>query len=753
MSTAPKVPVLRQIRVLQPGPHLLLVRPSRKEFDAYRAELSARRAVRAIRAAYGCIWRAPAQNRTALEFEEQWRPLRRIRVMAKERRRRFGARLLKIVGSIVGGLLLLGILTGVAIWLGGAKAAVWAIEYPLSSMIGRQVTIGGPLTIEWGAPTKIIAEDVHVANAAWSQEKEMFTAHRLEIDIFARTLLRGPVRIPTIDLAGAKLLLETSDHGDRNWDFGLSAAAPQKREQSPDLEHLHVADGSFVFRNGETKAETVLDIAKLQVDAPDPTAAVAIAGDGTFQQKPVAIAAMVGPLAALRDTSKPYPVKLDGTLDQIRITTDGTIAEPLDFAGLDLRLSLSGKKLDELAALLGVPLPELPDFRCTSQLTGGNGKWALKALTVKLGKSDLEGGLAIDTNAKVPYIEANLTSSYIDLVDFKGFYGGKPDRSSAPTPQKAPDPSGRVLPETPIDVSKLPDLNADLKFDAARIKSAAGLPIERISLDLQLKDGTLTIKPLRFHTARGDVDLNLHFNPFTRNAPPHLQGSIDVRHIDLHELLGGPTMPDIVKRTEGTVGGFIKLDTNGVSLREFLARMNGDARFFMENGQVSDLLQKLAPLNVLGALGVYVSGDKPVPINCLVSRFDIKNGVAMVSTLLLDTSSTEVVGAGEVNFADETITLTLTPRNKSFTVVSLHTPVDVGGTFGDPQYHLKPGGLVARLGAAVGLGIVFPPAALLALVDTGLGEHNACSVAYAAQQPPDIHALGAQRPARKQRQR
>ncbi|MBV9522293.1 MAG: hypothetical protein JO010_05845, partial [Alphaproteobacteria bacterium] len=48
----------------------------------------------------------------------------------------------------------------------------------------------------------------------------------------------------------------------------------------------------------------------------------------------------------------------------------------------------------------------------------------------------------------------------------------------------------------------------------------------------------------------------------------------------------------------------------------------------------------------------------------------------------------------------------------------------------------KAGGLAARLGAAVGLGIAFPPAALLALMDTGLGEKNACSAAYAAQAPP-----------------
>ena len=623
---------------------------------------------------------------------------------------------------------------GGALWLGGSRAVAWAIEHPVSAMIGRQILIEGPLTIAWGAPTRIVAEDVHVANADWGSEPDMFSAKRLEVEIFARTLVWGPTRIPLISLEGAKLLLETSKDGKRNWDFGASAAAPKKRREFPELQHFTVADSEFVFHNGETDAHTELGIAKLDLQEPDPKSPVKIAAEGTFQKAPIRIAGTVGPIAELRSSEQPYRVKLEGAIDQIRLAVDGTIGEPLDFVDVDVRLSLRGAKLHELASSLGVPLPELPDFRSTAKLRGGNGRWALDALTMRTGRSDLEGGITIDTTGKVPQIVANLTSKFIDLADFNGLVGAKPQRSSAPA--KPPDPGDRVIPDTPIPVQKLPGLNAELNYDATGIKSTGGLPLERVSLGLTLKDGELELRRLRFHAAQGDVDLSFHFTPFTKDGPPRLNANIDIRHIDLHQLLSGPSMPEFVKQTAGTVGGFIKIDTRGASLREFLAHMDGDASLFMQNGQLSQLLEQIVPINVLAALGVYVLGGKPVQINCFVSRFDIKQGIATATALLFDTENDTVVGEGNVNFADETLYLRLVPYNKKFTVVSLRSPVDVRGTFKKPEYHVEVGKLAARLAAAVGLGVLFPPAALLPLIDVGLGEHNACSQAYAAQRPP-----------------
>src|SRR5581483_2377151 len=278
----------------------------------------------------------------------------------------------KIIAIVIAVLVLLVAVAGAALWLGGSPAVAWALEHPVSGMIGRQIRVGS-LKLSWGDPSRIVAENVEVANASWGSAPEMFTAKRLEIELYIRSLIWGPTRIPHIAVDGAQLLLETSKDGKKNWDFGLSAAAPQKRHQVPDLRHIEVKDSALTFHNGQTDAKSDLAVADLDLKEAAPAQPLDIAARGTFQNMPVRFEGRVGGLGTLRDTSKPYPVKLAGVLDQLKLDIDGTLVEPLDFNGLDLRLSLGGAKLAEVAERLGVPLPPLPDVRGTAVLKGGEG--------------------------------------------------------------------------------------------------------------------------------------------------------------------------------------------------------------------------------------------------------------------------------------------------------------------------------------------------------------------------------------------
>ena len=180
-------------------------------------------------------------------------------------------RWLKVAGIALGVLVLLAVGAGVALYFGGGEAVKWVLEHPGSTLIGREIKIGGTVGVHWGAPTRVVINDIHVANASWDSEHEMFAAKRLELRIFARTLIFAPTLIPVLRLDGAKLLLETSGDGEGNWKFGNGA--PKKRTEFPHLQHFEVNSGELIYHNGKTKAESDLGVGHLALDDPDPDGA------------------------------------------------------------------------------------------------------------------------------------------------------------------------------------------------------------------------------------------------------------------------------------------------------------------------------------------------------------------------------------------------------------------------------------------------------------------------------------------------
>ncbi len=75
--------------------------------------------------------------------------------------------------------------------------------------------------------------------------------------------------------------------------------------------------------------------------------------------------------------------------------------------------------------------------------------------------------------------------------------------------------------------------------------------------------------------------------------------------------------------------------------------------------------------------------------------------------------------------------------------LSLRGPIEIGGTLKDPEFQPKPKPLLARAAAAVALYAIAPPAALLALVETGPGEDVDCHTGKKAQPQTASKADGA----------
>jgi hypothetical protein len=645
-------------------------------------------------------------------------------------------RVLKILGLVLVGLILVVSAVVAAIGVGGAPLLVRLIEKEGSALIGRDIHLKR-LDISWGRPTRIVAEQITVANAAWGASPTMLTLGRLDMEIEPGALLGLKLVIPRLTLDEGSLLLETGMSGERNWAPFVAASGASHRR--PQVQRLLIHNGTLRYHNGQTGAETKVAADDLVAEAADGSGPINIAAKGSFQQDQFALTAAVGTVGQLQRASEPYPVKLTGSLGANDIALDGVIADPLATQGLDLHVEMNGQDIQEVLATLGVPIPKMPIYHLSGQVHRNGQKWRLEPVTGRVGASLLAGSILVDAGQHVPYIRADLTSSFLDLADLQGLYGGEPKRQPAPQDENsrssdtAEKKSSRVIPEVRLPIEKLLGFDADFSLDAAKVKPTAGFPFEHFTLGVSLKEGTLRLDPVHLAVAGGDVLAALEYR--SAETPPHFRGDIDVHHIDLAKLFARAAVPDSLRQMAGIVGGVAKLSAAGTTQRRILGQLDGDVGIFVQGGRLGQKIGGAFESSLAEAAGLISKKDEPPhPINCLMGRAKIEHGIATAETLLLDTADTIVVGTGNINVADETIFLDVKPYPKHGSPRRLGVPFAIRGTFAEPSLSANKVGLIERLGAAVGIGNEAPPATLQ-LLDAGLGEKNSCSKAFSKPEP------------------
>jgi uncharacterized protein involved in outer membrane biogenesis len=164
-----------------------------------------------------------------------------------------------------------------------------------------------------------------------------------------------------------------------------------------------------------------------------------------------------------------------------------------------------------------------------------------------------------------------------------------------------------------------------------------------------------------------------------------------------------------------------------------LANADGELGFIMGRGRMSNLLLEIAGLDIAEALGFLIGKDQQVALRCAFADFEVVNGVATARSVAFDTTDTALLMRGQFSFRDETLDLTLVPRPKDMSPISIRTPIRIGGTFADPAIAPKGGPLLLRGTAVAALAAIAPPLGLLGLIETGPGKDTDCGRGL----PPD----------------
>jgi len=286
---------------------------------------------------------------------------------------------------------------------------------------------------------------------------------------------------------------------------------------------------------------------------------------------------------------------------------------------------------------------------------------------------------------------------------------------------KDPRAQSRVLPDLPFNAERWDSVDADVKLTAKTLRHAATLPLEDLTVHLKLRDSVLTLDPLDFGLAGGQLQTRITLDG--RSTPIQATAQLRARKILLAQLF--PTV-DLNQASIGQINGEFNLTGRGNSVGSMLATADGKLGLVVAGGQISKLMMEKAGLHLWEILTLSLTGDKQVKLRCAVADFNVKDGKMQTEALVFDTQVTTLLGTGSIDLAHEKLDLTLTPKTKATSPVALRSPIYVQGSFAQPQLSVDKGRVAARAVGAVALGLVNPLLALLPLIDAGPGQDSDC---------------------------
>jgi uncharacterized protein involved in outer membrane biogenesis len=615
---------------------------------------------------------------------------------------------------VLGGIAVFLVLIGVGVYFFDWNMLRGPIARQVERATGRTFAINGDLKVHLALKPRITAEGLVLGNASWARDPNMAEIGRLDFTIDALPLFRGKTIFEEIVLSDARVLLEKNKDGAANWQFDTTK--PQR--ELPVIHALTIDRSHVGFRDPTIKTDVAVDVSTIAPDQPD-AGMLKVTGRGRYKGMTAMLDGAVGSVLALSSADKPYPIKLRAASGATRARIDGTLMDPLHLKGEEMNFVLEGKDMAEMFAIVGVPLPPTPQYKLAGHLNHVGDDWTFRKFAGTVGNSDLSGDFSVDVGQKPQYIKADLVSRNLDIKDLGGFVGA--DRGDTKASPKPPPPD-RVLPQEPFNLEKLRVANADVKFRGESIRTQK-LPLERLTANLKLKDGVLTLEPLNFGIAGGNLVSQIQMD--ARQEVIKTKADVTVKQLHLEKLF-----PDfkLSKANAGIITGRAKLDMSGNSVARMLGLADGEVALLMDGGSVSELLVRLMNLDVANAIPVLLTGDRQLPVRCMVVHLKGEKGDFKVQTLVLDTGKAVITGAGDINFAEESLNLKLVSKSKGFSLAALRGPIVITGTFKNPQVGPDIPRVVGRGAAAVALGFATGGlGAFIPLIDLGGAKDANCA--------------------------
>lgn len=537
----------------------------------------------------------------------------------------------------------------------------------------------------------------------------------------------GELRIAGIDVDSIAARLRRDARGNASWQFGKGEAG--KAPHPPVVERLKVRQGNATFNDPFTQADLEVNF-DTQEGAANQAPISHAQARGKFRQLP--FSAQLTSSGWLPVTGG-EAVAANGWLDYggVRGNFDGELKDIFAKPAIKGSVAIRGSSLGLVGRLIDKPLPTTPAFSLQGNIAGTEKEWRFDIDNARVGDSRLAGRFTFDPATSPPRVEGELRGAHFVLADLAPAFGTHNDFGKPIAP-----PPGRTIPDVPLNLPSLKKLDARIAVNLEHVDlgKAFAEPIAPLKAELRLEDGKMTLADITAQTAKGRLNgmISVDANP----AVPYWRSDLAWDGIRLEDWLKTPrkTSPkqgrarntDPTPYFTGSLHGRARLDGSGRTTAKLVGSLNGEITTFVRDGSLSRLVVELLGLDVAQSLGLVLTGDQELPVQCAVVDLQAKDGLLTPRVALIDTPVTLVLAGGKVDLGRESLNLRVTARPKNISPLTLRSPIDIGGSFQRPTATPEPGPIAARILGGAALAAANPLAAIIPFIDPGDSPQSPC---------------------------
>jgi uncharacterized protein involved in outer membrane biogenesis len=642
-----------------------------------------------------------------------------------------------VVGIIT--LLLLVVLTATFFDWNWARGPIGRL---IATKTGRSASIDGNLKVHlWSWSPTVDIEGLHIGNPPWATQPLMFGAQTISVTVSLGRLLRGQIVLPRVEILAPLVNLERDKTGRASWEFSSPAGTPSakagKPAQLPTVRLLVIRDGKLNVEDHVKKMTLNGSITAGKEAGTQKNSAFELRLTGTLNAKPLKVEFNGGPLVNLNPDT-PYDFNVSIVASAMHVSGVVSITKPFDLSQFTAKLHLSGEDLADAYYLTGLALPNTPKYDIAGDVQRTDALFQINGLRGRIGASDIEGSLGVDTSRKRLAVKAKLTSKTLNFKDLAPSLGAQAapvadmktnTHSVAAIRKSKPDKNAKLLPDADLQLNRVRGMDADVTYHAESV-TAPKLPMKEMSVHILLNEGDLKIAPLSVVFDQGAVVGTVEID--ARQDNPETSIDMHVDHVELSQFKAAKAADAPLS---GTLRGRLHVHGFGSSVHKFASTADGGLGVAIPHGQISDVLAELTGVNVLKGLGLLFSNtNTKTEIRCGVIDFEATKGNLQSKTLFVDTTNVLITGRGSIQLSSEDINFSLQGDPKHLRLVRLRAPISVTGTLANPAFGIKPEKLALQTGAAVALGLLLTPvASVLAFIDPGLAKDENCEAMLAEE--------------------